>query len=268
MKINIEIYRKMRRVWNISILIILLFLMHYPLEALMIGSKDTSNSVILKNRDDITPLDILRGDTLRVNPDDYVPYDPMPGAVGYRTSEQQDSNYARALRLSIPLSARLANDLRLFSPLLPAKSDFTSKTDRINDALNLPPEYYLPLDVDIANYQYGLLMSQNNVTGINTMQPFGLKIGLSDIGKLLGLVEDVSPVIKYELDFTTDVEIVIYSVNATVAATIFDGRQRPGQYKYTWNGRDDMGRRLPPGDYIAEVRIGKERFFRKRIVLQ
>jgi len=84
-----------------------------------------------------------------------------------------------------------------------------------------------------------------------------MKVALGDIAQFFGLAEDVSPVIKYNLDFATEVQIVIYSVNASVVATLFDGHQPAGNYSITWNGRDDKGRKLPSGDYVAEVRIGK-----------
>ncbi|MBR3090812.1 MAG: hypothetical protein IKH10_02320, partial [Bacteroidetes bacterium] len=84
---------------------------------------------------------------------------------------------------------------------------------------------------------------------------------------LLGIIEDTSPEIKYSLGMIADVEIVIYSVQAKVIATIFKGTQRPGSYKITWNQRDDKGKKMPYGDYIAEVRIGTDRFVRKRIVI-
>ncbi len=245
-------------------LIFALFLLISSAQAIV--TKDSTKSVIIKTND-LTPLDVLRGDTNKVK-SDLNKYDAMPGAVGKATMPFQDTNYIRALRLHIPNSARLANDLRYFSDLIPAKSDLYTQEDIANDALNLPPEYYLPRSVDIANYQYNILMSQNNVTGIKTIQPFGFKMSLGQIERLFGLVEDVSPVISYEIDYRTNVQVVIYSVNATVVATLFDGTQIPGGYTYTWNGRNDAGLRLPPGDYIGEVRIGKQRYIRKHILIK
>ena len=231
-----------------------------------IATRDSTKSIIIKTND-LTPLDLLRGDTNKVK-SNLEKYDAMPGAVGKATLPYQDTNYIRALRLHIPNSVRLDIDLRRFSALIPGKSDFTVKEDMANNALNLPAEYYMPRSVDIANYQYNLLMSQNNVTGIKPIQPFGFKMSFGQIGRLLGLVEDVSPVITYEIDYRTQVQVVIYSINAIVVATLFDGIQSPGKYTYTWNGRNDAGMRLPPGDYIGEVRIGKQRYIRKHILIK
>jgi flagellar hook assembly protein FlgD len=87
------------------------------------------------------------------------------------------------------------------------------------------------------------------------------------IGRFLGLTEDLSPTISYSLFETSHVEIVIYSVQANVIATIFSGRQVPGNYSYTWNGRNDRGMKMGSGDYVGEVRIGEKRYVRKRIYI-
>lgn len=228
-------------------------------------TKDTSSTILL-DINKPSPLQILLNDSLANTTTDNK-YIPMPGAKDVHSSPLQDSNFARAIRLSIPHSARLANDLRMFSPLIPTKSDKINRAQSIYNALDLPSEVFRPVPVELTNYQYGIMMSQNSVTGINTYNPFGLKMPISSITGFLGLSEDVSPIIQYTLEYPVQVQVLVYSVNATVVATIFEGRQTAGKYTYTWNGRDDAGKPMPRGDYIAEVRIGNEKFLRKRIVI-
>lgn len=132
--------------------------------------------------------------------------------------------------------------------------------------LDLPSEYFVPSPHEFALYELNQKLS-TYVPYIRTSQPFGFKANLSDIGKILGLVEDVSPVLTYEVDTYTDVEVVVYSIQARVVATIFSGKQTPGKYTFTWNVRDDAGRLMPPGDYIGEIRIGRSKFIRKRIYI-
>lgn len=136
-------------------------------------------------------------------------------------------------------------------------------------SLDLPPEYFLPSGRERVMSAYNIAQSQYvpNLSPYKNPNP-GVQISLSSIAAFLGLEEDVSPVMQYVIDYATEVQIVVYSPQAKVIATIFDGRQAPGKYRITWNGRDDAGRRMPPGDYVSEVRIGKERFARKRIALQ
>jgi len=131
---------------------------------------------------------------------------------------------------------------------------------------NIPREFFIPTGNEVVQHEINRQMSMY-IPGINNLSPYGAKISFADIGSMFGLTEDVSPVITYRLDYYVEVEVVIYSIRAVVIATLFEGKQPPGPYKITWNGRDDNGRKMPRGDYIGEVRIGKERLIRKRIVI-
>jgi hypothetical protein len=243
--------------------IVFLFIFTNSSFALKTGAD--SSKVILKDNN-FTPLQILKGDTIKIDTVK-TKLDAMPGAFGRPTSMFQDSNYTRALRLRIPLSTRLNNDLRMFSQYLPtvAKKPY-SPYERIRENLDIPPEYFKPSAREMFQHEYNLQQAStyNNTTLYN---PNGLKIPFSMIGSFLGLVEDVSPVMKYTLEYRTRVQVVVYSMNAVIIATMFDGIQSPGDFTYTWNGRDDSGRLLPVGDYVGEVRIGKEKLIRKRIYL-
>jgi hypothetical protein len=131
----------------------------------------------------------------------------------------------------------------------------------------IPSDIYTPLASEVTAHEYGQIMA-TSVPFVKTYNPYsGFKISLNTIGRFLGLVEDLSPNLAYKIDYATNVEIVIYSLQAVVIATIFEGPQQPGSYKFTWNLRDDAGRKMPSGDYIGEIRIGKERYVRKRIYI-
>ncbi len=133
--------------------------------------------------------------------------------------------------------------------------------------MELPKQVWEPLPSEATMAQYNIIQSQSVPPYTSGPNPFGLKIPLSSIGQFFGITEDVSPVLQYDLEYRTNVQVVIYSITAIVVATIFEGVQVPGNYKYTWNGRDDMGKRLPPGDYIGEIRIGNSKYIRKHIVI-
>jgi len=98
-----------------------------------------------------------------------------------------------------------------------------------------------------------------------TVQQAGISINILDAAVLLGLADDVSPALEFDIRYTEEIEIVIYSVQATVIATVFKGIRQPGHHKFVWNGRDDKGRPMPSGDYIGEIRIGNSRYKRKMI---
>ena len=180
----------------------------------------------------------------------------------------QDSIYNRFLKMNIPARTLFNYNLAIGDA---AWKDFQTQSKQTPyqaavDALSrLPESAYLPTGVERTLYETNLQMSQ--YVPFQNPHLFGLKVPLSDIGQILGLTEDVSPVITYSLDAPLDVEIVVYSIQAKVIATLYKGRQNAGSYKITWNLRDDYGRRMPSGDYISEVRIGDTKYVRKKIVI-
>lgn len=183
---------------------------------------------------------------------------------------EQDSAFQKALDMQLPFSLRARLDLELSEPLwryLMKQSEKDPWISALRSLENLPEGTFSPSGVEVTQREINIINSMY-VPLVKTYSPYGAKLDFETIGRFLGIVEDLSPTIKYTLAITADVEIVIYSVQAIAVATIFKGLQSPGNYTITWNARDDNGRRMPPGDYIAEVRIGQDRYVRKRIVLK
>lgn len=187
------------------------------------------------------------------------------------TLPEQDSAYLRAKRLpvAIPPSARFYADMKMLESQIYSEKKFYGLTEQeiARKNLQVPDEFYIPSPQEQTLRQYNIMQSQY-VPFVRTYNPFGLKVPLSAIGSLLGLTEDVSPLIEYTLDVETQVKVVIYSEKALVVATIVDGIQRPGRYRYYWNGRDDWGKIMQRGDYVGEIRIGNTKFIRKRIRIE
>jgi len=193
----------------------------------------------------------------------------LPGPSLLRFKAEQDSNYLRAKRLPIPPSARFYADMKMLEQQVLAQKKLAGLSDQeiAKKNLQISPELFLPSAQDLTLYQYGLMQSQS-VPFLQIYKPYGLKVPLSSIATFLGLAEDVSPLLEYDLDVETDVKVSIYSEKAILVATIFDGIQAPGHYRYYWNGKDDRGLRQPRGDYIGEIQIGRTKFIRKRIRLE
>lgn len=180
----------------------------------------------------------------------------------------QDSIFNRFLQLKIPARTLFNYNLALGDAAwkdLQNQNQILPHQAAMEALAKLPSSAFLPTGVEQTLYATNLQMSQ--YVPFQNPHLFGLKVPLSDIAQVLGLAEDVSPEIVYSIDAPMDVEIVIYSIQAKVIATLYKGRQAAGSYKITWNLRDDNGRRMPSGDYIAEVRIGESKFIRKRIVI-
>lgn len=182
----------------------------------------------------------------------------------------QDSAYYRLKNLGIPPATLVQLHARLYAAQWRAMIErrLKPKWEIVTENLNVPTEYYIPTGREQVQRDYAIMQSQSRPQGLPQTPNTGLQIPFSAIGDFFGLTEDVSPVLKYSLDYTTPVEIVIFSSNAKQVAVVFKGVQNPGTYKFTWNARDERGRRMTSGDYVAEVRIGQEKIIRKRIVLQ
>jgi hypothetical protein len=185
-------------------------------------------------------------------------------------SPQQDSNYEVDSKLSLSflywIKKGILSSEREWQ-IYKQKILDTPSNNLTESFTKMPANIFKPLSTEIVQHQISL----SNALSIPTIGIFipgrGFSANLRDIGLLLGLVEDTSPEINYILNYTCDVEIVIYSVSAKVVATIFSGTQKQGEYKIVWNGKDDAGKKISQGDYIAEVRVGNEKFVRKRIVI-
>ncbi len=186
------------------------------------------------------------------------------------TTATQDSAYNEAINNSLPPLTRLYIDLNESAALWEFERQLMEGKPwqiALKNLQSLPPDIFKPTENQIVQQQINIQQAFH-VPFVQTYNPYGLKVSFSDIGRLLGLAEDVSPRIRYSLEKSSNVEVVIYSVQAIVIQTLFNGTQPPGEYELLWNGKNYNGADVPPGDYIAEVRIGKERYIRKRVVIQ
>lgn len=187
----------------------------------------------------------------------------------YKYTAAQDSAYTLAMRLKLPTQTRLWYDLALTDKnwfLLMEQREQQPINRIIEQIASIPKEFLVPDAREVAQRDIAIQNSQY-VPGVRTINNNGVKIPFSTIGSFLGLTEDVSPKINYSLDYQSNVEVVVYSVQAVVIASLFKGVQPVGKYTFNWNGRDDNGRPMPKGDYVAEVRVGNEKYIRKRIYI-
>lgn len=233
-----------------------------------LAQQDSSkiNTIIKKPRK-LTPLQTITGDSLVR---DTIPVNEslIPGSKNTFTPEQ-DSAYYRMLRLGMApgtLAQLHAKIISLgFANMREQEQENPFAIALRN--LDLPPEYYQPRSEDIVQREVMIARSQAIPTGRPAGMRGGVSIGLNEIATFFGLAEDVSPVITYVVEFAMPVKVIVYSTAAREVAVMFQGVQTAGKYQLTWNGRDDKGRPMPSGDYVAEVRLGNDRFIRKRITI-
>lgn len=185
-------------------------------------------------------------------------------------TSEQDSAFNQAMKISVPPEIRFSNDLR--NAKIKARLENALKQGipldmALTEMERRYPNLYQPAPVDVVQNQINRMYSQY-VPFTRTLGAAGVQIPLQAIGKLLGLVEDTSPLIKYTIDYMMKVQIVIYNPQGIVIAVLADERQQAGSYVYRWNGKNDDGILQAPGDYIGEVRLGTDKYIRKKIDLK
>jgi hypothetical protein len=182
-----------------------------------------------------------------------------PGAIRPRdTTPRPDTPYG---------TARLREELRLDSLELVWLLDSLADTPqaRMRRNLAMGPDDWRPTRADRAAREAELrrAMDMDFVFPNSYIQLFGISTGA--VFRALGLVEDVTPKIKYTLERTEAVTVKIYNLEAELVATLVNGPQRPGVYDFEWDFLDAEGARVPYGNYVAEVIVGGRLVMRKRI---
>lgn len=233
------------------------------------------DSVSLKKPDRLSTEEIISGESEESRkPFDGQPRGTTPPGPFRSATDAQDSAYKRALQLVISARARFDIEARLAAANfeLPIASSGDSPVNIARGHLAaLPREVFAPRPQQVVQHQINMAKSAEMPTvgaprATETLT--GFQIPLSTIGDILGFTKDVSPTMRYFVEYPTTVEIVIFSIQAKVVSIILHGKHRPGSYTVTWNGRDQKGRPMPAGDYIGEIRIGKETVIRKHIQLR
>lgn len=99
-----------------------------------------------------------------------------------------------------------------------------------------------------------------------TLYPFTLSISMGSIGRFLGVIEDVTPRIKYMINKQSKVSVKIYDHTSILIRNLVDANQNTGSYSFDWDMKNDKGVKVLMGDYVVEIIIdGKPYKMNKRI---
>lgn len=74
--------------------------------------------------------------------------------------------------------------------------------------------------------------------------------------------------ISYVLPRRSDVEIVVFNIFGQQVRTLLQTENDAGKYTLSWNGVDDVGRKVMSGLYVYQLRAGSVVIARKAIILQ
>lgn len=193
------------------------------------------------------------GDTLRPSPAD---------------TAWEEKGVSQFGNVSEPSSIeRLLETIQRDSALLRAFMDSLAATPQAIMRRNLAMNYrdWMPSEADKARRADEIWRSQGMDKIHQNIPRVGVSMSMGAIGRALGLVEDVTPRIKYTLMRTDSVSVRVYDLTAKLVRVIVSGPQSPGEYSFDWDMLDDTGRRVVAGDYIAEVVVNKRLLLRKRI---
>ena len=101
---------------------------------------------------------------------------------------------------------------------------------------------------------------------------FGLPVGIKQkTGNDLDLRIEPNPsngLVKfsYILTFGTEVRISVYDIRGKKVKTITSNQQNPIENSLFWNGTDDLGRKVPSGIYLCNLKIGGKQTTKKIVI--
>ncbi|MDI6841005.1 MAG: C25 family cysteine peptidase, partial [bacterium] len=74
--------------------------------------------------------------------------------------------------------------------------------------------------------------------------------------------------IRYELPVRSKVSIKIYDITGSLVRILVDGIHRAGYYMVTWDGRDDVGKKLAAGVYFYQINAADFISIKKAILIR
>ena len=67
-----------------------------------------------------------------------------------------------------------------------------------------------------------------------------------------------STTIRYELEYSGQVDLKVFDLSGRLVRTIFQGMQEAGPQEQVWRGRDKRGRDVSTGMYFYRLQAGDE----------
>jgi hypothetical protein len=74
--------------------------------------------------------------------------------------------------------------------------------------------------------------------------------------------------LRYTLDASSTVQVRIYDQAGRVVRAVSEGTKAPGLHALTWDGRDQAGRTLANGVYVAEIAVNRAVYARRLVLVK
>lgn len=116
--------------------------------------------------------------------------------------------------------------------------------------------YYLVAAVDVHGNEGGP-SNEANVMSVSAVEDGGVPTALV-LAEARPNPFNPSTRIRYDVPRAGPVRLAIYDLAGRQVRTLLDGPASPGRHTATWDGRDDTGRHLASGVYVARLVAGAE----------
>ncbi|MCH7760475.1 T9SS type A sorting domain-containing protein [candidate division TA06 bacterium] len=77
-----------------------------------------------------------------------------------------------------------------------------------------------------------------------------------------------STIIHFTLPSSGWVSLRVYDLSGRSVRSLLEEALKPGDHKVSWDGMDDVGRRVSSGIYFSRLQVGGDRFVRKIVLIQ
>jgi FlgD Ig-like domain len=119
-------------------------------------------------------------------------------------------------------------------------------------------------------------MNSSNDYAVNsvTVQPLGVEENSNSLIPQTFILENTSPnpfqtntIIRYGLPKETSVNLQIYDVTGTLVITLKNGKEKPGFYQVSWDGKNNQGKKVAKGIYFYRLEAETNKAIKKMIKL-
>ena len=205
----------------------------------------------------------LKRDSTHRNPFDRDAVGSEPAFTPY-----QDTTYLRGKRIHVTAGSRFRHDITHTDSAWREEQYRRANTIEGLLAHNLT---ITPLDMIPSERQRMDHDRQLHPGAPSDIMPVFPRVGISvdfDTRTLLGLEEDVSPSLTYNVPRPAHVSIMIYNAKGDFIVQLFEGSKARGKQTITWNELDKNGNDVPAGDYVFEVIVDNDRRITKRVLVK
>jgi hypothetical protein len=128
-----------------------------------------------------------------------------------------------------------------------------------------------PMDGSSVFDASGNAMLATQTTGVITLNPYTVPLAEGKViirNNIVNPSKGTHTTLNFRLTKSEKVNITVYDLAGRPVAELYDRVGSPGLNEVIWNGKNRRGQKVVPGVYYVVVRIGKERYVKKVLVVK